>query len=119
MSSMIMQSQWTRRAVIALAIVAAAVLFMWSGTAFANPVAGVDFDPAPEPIPGMSGLTTFINYVAWGVAIVCGVAFLAVIGWLALSVFTGQEVRAGKGLVVVIVAMVLLGAAGVIVGAFI
>lgn len=116
--SMVMKNQWVQRAVIALVVAAGWALLLSAGAAFAAP-AEVGFDPEPEQIPGMGGLTTFINYTAWGVAIVCGVAFLGVIGWLAVSVFTGQEVRAGKGLVVVIIAMVLLGAAGVIVGAFI
>ena len=110
----IVESRWLSRGIILVALALAAWVALSSGPAFA----GVDFDPEPEEIPGMEGLTTFINYAAWGVAIICGVAFLGTIGWLAISVFTGQEFRAGKGMIVAIVAMILLGGAGVIVGAF-
>lgn len=109
------ESRWLRRGLVMAVVVVATWVVVTTGTAFA----GVDFDPTPEEIPGMDGLTTFINYTAWGVAIVCGIAFLGTIGWLAISVFTGQEFRAGKGMVVAIVAMVLLGGAGALVGAFI
>lgn len=111
----IVESRWLRRGIILVALALAAWVALSSGPAFAE----VDFDPEPEEIPGMGGLSTFINYTAWGVAIICGVAFLGTIGWLAISVFTGQEFRAGKGMIVAIVAMILLGGAGVIVGAFI
>lgn len=110
------ESRWLSRGIVLAAVALAAWLVLSSGTAFAD--GGVVFDPEPEEIPGMGGLSTFINYTAWGVAIICGVAFLGTIGWLAISVFTGQEFRAGKGMIVAIVAMILLGGAGVIVGAF-
>lgn len=110
----IVESRWLRRGIILVALALAAWVALSSGPAFAEVV----FDPEPEEIPGMGGLSTFINYTAWGVAIICGVAFLGTIGWLAISVFTGQEFRAGKGMIVAIVAMILLGGAGVIVGAF-
>lgn len=110
----IVESRWLSRGVLLVTLVLTAWVALSSGPAFA----GVVFEPAPEEIPGMGGLTTFINYTAWGVAIICGIAFLGTIGWLAMSVFTGQEFRAGKGMIVAIVAMILLGGAGVIVGAF-
>lgn len=103
------------RAAILVALAFAVVYAMSTGTAFA---AGVDFDPSPEEIPGMGGLGKLINYTAWGVAIIGGIAFLATIGWLAVSVFSGQEIRAGKGMIITIGALILLGAAGAIVGAF-
>ena len=111
----IMENRWLSRGIVLAAVALVAWLVLSSGTAFA----GVVFDPKPEEIPGMSGLSTFINYTAWGVAIICGIAFLGTIGWLAISVFTGQEFRAGKGMIVAIVAMILLGGAGLIVGAFV
>lgn len=111
----IIESRWLSRGIILAAVALAAWLVLSSGTAFAD---GVVFDPEPEEIPGMGGLSSFINYTAWGVAIICGIAFLGTIGWLAISVFTGQEFRAGKGMIVAIVAMILLGGAGLIVGAF-
>lgn len=111
----IMENRWLSRGIVLAAVALAAWLVLSSGTAFA----GVVFDPEPQEIPGMSGLSTFINYTAWGVAIICGIAFLGTIGWLAISVFTGQEFRAGKGMIVAIVAMILLGGAGLIVGAFV
>lgn len=99
-----------------LVLLAFTVVYALStGTAFAE---GVEFDPEPEEIPGMDGLSTLINYTAWGVAIIGGVAFIATIGWLAVSVFSGQEIRAGKGMIITVSALVLLGAAGAIVGAF-
>lgn len=99
-----------------IAVLAFAVIYaMSTGTALAE---GVDFDPEPEEIPGMGGLTKLVNYTAWGVAIIGGIAFVATIGWLAVSVFSGQEIRAGKGMIITIGALILLGAAGAIVGAF-
>lgn len=111
----IMEKRWTRRVAVIAAMALAALFIVSTGTAFAG---GVDFDPTPEEIPGMSGLTKLINYTAWGVAIIGGIAFLATIGWLAVSVFSGQEIRAGKGMIITIGALILLGAAGAIVGAF-
>lgn len=112
-----METRWLQRGAV-IAVIALAMLFIMStGSAFADP-GGVNFDPQPEEIPGMGGLTTLIDYVAWGVAIIAGIAFLATIGWLAVSVFSGQEIRAGKGMMIAIVSLVLLSAAGALVGAF-
>lgn len=113
----VMENRWLSRGIVLAAVALAAWLVLSSGTALAE--GGVEFDPKPKEIPGMSGLSTFINYTAWGVAIICGIAFLGTIGWLAISVFTGQEFRAGKGMIIAIVAMILLGGAGLIVGAFV
>ncbi|MDN5654941.1 MAG: hypothetical protein L0G46_07640 [Kocuria sp.] len=112
----IMENRWTRRVAVIAAMALTALFIVSTGTAFA--AGGVEFDPTPEEIPGMSGLTKLINYTAWGVAIIGGIAFLATIGWLAVSVFSGQEIRAGKGMIITIGALILLGAAGAIVGAF-
>lgn len=71
-------------------------------------------NPEPEAPPGMEGLTQIINWVAWGVTALCVVAFLGCAGWLAISVFSGQEIRAGKGLIIVLIAAVLIGAASAI-----
>ena len=101
----------------ALAALALIVVYLAStGTAYAD--GGVEFDPEPEEIPGMDGLSKLVNYTAWGVAIIGGIAFLGTIGWLAVSVFSGQEIRAGKGMIITVGALVLLGAAGAIVAAF-
>lgn len=107
-----------RRVAVITALVFAVMYLASTGTAFADPGPGVDFDPKPEEIPGMGGLTKLINYTAWGAAIIGGICFIATIGWLAVSVFSGQEIRAGKGMVITIGALILLGAAGAIVGAF-
>lgn len=113
------ESRWLSRGLILAVAALAAWITLSSGVAFADDgVSGVTFEPEPEEIPGMDGLSTIINYTAWGVAIICGVAFLGTIGWLAISVFTGQEFRAGKGMIIAIIAMVLLGGAGALVGAF-
>lgn len=108
------ENRWLQRGAVIAAVALAALLVTSTGTAFA----GVNFDPTPEEIPGMGGLTRLINFTAWGVAIIGGIAFLATIGWLAVSVFSGQEIRAGKGMIITIGALILLGAAGAIVGAF-
>src|SRR5699024_9658115 len=68
----IVESRWLSRGIILVALALAAWVALSSGPAFAEVV----FDPEPEEIPGMGGLSTFINYTAWGVAIICGVAFL-------------------------------------------
>lgn len=112
----IMESRWARRIALVTAVALTFVLVMSTGTALANP-GGVEFDPTPEEIPGMGGMTTLINWTAWGVAIIGGIAFIATIGWLAVSVFSGQEIRAGKGMIITVGALILLGAAGAIVGA--
>lgn len=69
-------------------------------------------DPA-EP-PGLSNLTTILSWIAWGVTVLCLAAFLVCAGWLAISTLTGQEVRAAKGLIVVLIASVIIGGASAI-----
>lgn len=76
-------------------------------------------DTTPETPPGMDKLSTIISWVSWGVSIICLISFLVCIGWLAWSAFQGQEVRAGKGMVIALVAMILLGAAGAVIGALV
>src|SRR5690625_1037346 len=111
-----MENRWARRAVLATMLALAVTLTLFTGTALADP-GGVEFDPTPEEIPGMDGMSTLINWTAWGAAIIGGIAFIATIVWLAVSVFTGQEIRAGKGMIITIGALVILGAAGAIVAA--
>lgn len=112
----ILKNRGLHRVVLLAALALVLTYLAFTGTAYAD--GGINFDPKPEEIPGMGGLNKLINYTAWGVAIIGGVAFIATIGWLAVSVFSGQEIRAGKGMIITIAALILLGAAGAIVGAF-
>lgn len=65
----------------------------------------------PQQPPGMENLTTVLGWIAWGVSVLCLAAFLVCAGWLAIATLTGQEVRAAKGLVIVLIAAVIVGAA--------
>lgn len=76
-------------------------------------------DTTPSTPPGMDKLSTVISWVSWGVSIVCLISFLVCIGWLAWSAFQGEQVRAGKGMIIALVAMILLGAAGAVIGALV
>lgn len=72
----------------------------------------------PEQPPGMDGLTTILGWIAWGVTILCLAAFLVCGGWLAIATLTGQEVRAAKGLIIVLIAAVIIGSASAIFAIF-
>src|SRR5699024_12776656 len=94
-----MENRWARRAVLATMLALAVTLTLFTGTALADP-GGVEFDPTPEEIPGMDGMSTLINWTAWGAAIIDGIAFIATNGWLDVSEFTDQEIRECKGNVI-------------------
>lgn len=73
----------------------------------------------PQQPPGLSNLTTILGWIAWGVSVLCLAAFLVCAGWLAISTLTGQEVRAAKGLVIVLIAAVIVGGASTIFAVFV
>ena len=73
----------------------------------------------PEQPPGLQNLSVILGWIAWGVTILCLAAFLICAGWLAIATLTGQEVRAAKGLVIVLIAAVIVGAASAIFAAFV
>lgn len=65
----------------------------------------------PSQPPGMENLTKILGWIAWGVSALCLAAFLVCAGWLAIATLTGQEVRAAKGLIIVLIAAVIVGSA--------
>ena len=74
-------------------------------------------DPSPEQPPGMDGLTTIVNFVAWGVVLVCLLGALGAIGMIGASVYNGRGNSEGfKGLLLALVACVMVGALGGIIG---
>ena len=87
-----------------------------SGAIFAD--GGVpDYEPSQPP--GLESLSTILGWIAWGVTILCLAAFLICAGWLAIATLTGQEVRAAKGLVIVLIAAVIVGGASAIFATFV
>ncbi|MFF2277928.1 hypothetical protein [Agromyces sp. NPDC058126] len=80
---------------------------------------GVLPDPVPEQPPGTEGVTTFLNWLAWG-AIACGVAgFLISCGILAFSAITGREVNGFKGIAISIIVCILVAGVGGILATFV
>lgn len=73
----------------------------------------------PEQPPGLSNLSVILGWIAWGVTILCLAAFLVCAGWLAIATLTGQEIRAAKGLVIVLIAAVIVGGASAIFAVFV
>ncbi len=79
---------------------------------------GTQLDPSPEQPPGMGGLSTIVNYVAWGVVLVCLLGALGAIGMIGASVYNGRGSSEGfKGLLLALVGCVMVGAVGGIIGA--
>lgn len=73
----------------------------------------------PTPPPGSEKLLTGLGYVAWAVSIACVLGVLILGGKLALSAGSSHGGHGiGKGLGYVLGAMILIGAATAIVGAF-
>ncbi|MGQ4507401.1 hypothetical protein ACUH9Y_08860 [Dermabacteraceae bacterium P13115] len=74
---------------------------------------GTDFNPdvKPEAPPGADSVGTLLNWLTWGVLMLCLGMFIASCGALAWSVFNGGEMRASKGLIITIIASVLVGSA--------
>lgn len=76
-------------------------------------------DVAPVPPPGSDKLQTGLGYVMWIVSIACVLGVLIIGGKMALSAGSSHAGHGvGKGLGFVLGAMVLIGAATAIVGAF-
>lgn len=75
-------------------------------------------NPSPEEPPGMGGLMTVVNWVAWGVVLACFLGALVAIGFIGVAVFNGRSNTEGfKGLLLSLVAIVLVGGLGGIIGA--
>lgn len=73
-------------------------------------------DTTPEAPPGTSQIATVIKWAAWAVAMLCFLGFLGGCGYLAVGALTGRETHGLKAIGAALVAAVLLGAAGAIVG---
>lgn len=74
-------------------------------------------DTTPQAPPGTSQIATIIKWVAWGVGIMCFLGFLGGVAYLAVGALTGRETHGLKAILCALVAAVLLGAAGAIIGA--
>lgn len=81
-------------------------------TAIPLEVALVPMDVPPispvEPT-GFDSLGNLLNYIAWGVVMVCAAGFLIAAGKLGLALRNGGEVEGFKGLVLAMVGAVLVG----------
>lgn len=74
-------------------------------------------DYTPEEPPGMGGLGTIVNFVAWGVLVVCLLGAFGAIGMIGASVYQGRGNSEGfKGLLLALVGCVLVGSIGGIIG---
>jgi len=71
----------------------------------------------PEQPPGMENVTKVLNWIAWGVTILCVVGIFMVGGKMAISHRNGEGLEAGSGLGKVLIACILVGAASGLVGA--
>lgn len=71
----------------------------------------------PQQPPGMGKVTTVLNWIAWGVTILCVAGLLMVGGKLAIAHRNGEGFEAGSGLAKVLFACLLVGAASGLVGA--
>ncbi len=76
-------------------------------------------NPTPEAPPGVDGVSTLLNWLAWGVIMLGLAGFLASAGYLAFAAFTGREVQGFKGLAISILVCILASAAGTIMLVFI
>ena len=59
----------------------------------ATAITGVLPNPEPEQPPGTEGVSTLINWLAWGALILGLAGFLASAGYLAFAAFTGREIQ--------------------------
>lgn len=84
---------------------------------FTNVLTSVVPDVNPEAPPGMEGLTTVIGWVGWGVLILCVIGVLITAGMMAVANRRGEGGEHAGRLGFVLVATVLVGAAGGLVGA--
>lgn len=66
-------------------------------------------DVKPAEPPGMGGLKTVLNWIAWGVLLVCVVGFLVGAATLALGEHS-PETRGGKKIIMALIGAVLVGA---------
>jgi len=74
-------------------------------------------DVNPTAPPGMEGLTTVIGWAGWIVLILCVIGVLITAGMMAVSNRRGEGGEHAGRLGFVLVATVLVGAAGGLVGA--
>lgn len=81
-------------------------------------VLGVLPNPQPEQPPGTEGVSTLINWLAWGALILGLAGFLCSAGYLVFAAFTGREIQGFKGLVIALIVCILVGAAGGIIATF-
>lgn len=69
-------------------------------------------NPSPSTPPGMGGLTTILNWLAWAAIIIAVAAALISAGVLAFAALSGREMQGFKGFAIALVAAVLVGAVG-------
>ena len=76
-------------------------------------------DITPTQPPGTEKITQILGYVAWGAGVVCLIGILFVAGKLAINARHGEGIEEAKGLLWILLALILIGSAGALVGAFI
>ncbi|OYO15530.1 hypothetical protein CGZ98_03735 [Enemella evansiae] len=74
-------------------------------------------DVRPVEPPGMGGLKTLLNWISWGVLVICVVGFLVGVAVLAFGEHN-PETRGGKKIIMALIGAVLVGAISGIFAAF-
>jgi hypothetical protein len=78
--------------------------------------AGVPFNINPQQPPGTQGVSTIVNYTAWGCFLACLLGFIVAAATMAWKHHRGEEMSSMKGLGMSLLGTVLIGAASAIVG---
>ncbi|MDK8283228.1 hypothetical protein ACRQF6_02970 [Actinotignum sp. GS-2025f] len=73
----------------------------------------------PTQPPGTEKITQILGYVAWGAGVLCLLGIFIVAGKLAINARHGEGLEEAKGLLWVLAALVLIGSATSLIGAFI
>ncbi len=79
-------------------------------------LAATNFNVNPVQPPGTQGVSTIVNYTAWGCFLACLVGFIIAAATMAWKHHRGEEMSSMKGLGMSLIGTVLIGAASAIVG---
>ncbi|OYO13106.1 hypothetical protein CGZ98_06060 [Enemella evansiae] len=74
-------------------------------------------DITPTEPPGLGGLITILNWIAWGVSAICLAAFLVGVAVLVFGEHS-PESRGGKKIILSLIGVVLVGSATTIFAVF-
>lgn len=69
-------------------------------------------DPSPATPPGMGGLMTIVNWLAWFAILGAIAAAVVSTAVLAFAGITGREMQGFKGFAIALLAAVMVGAVG-------